>query len=236
MFAERLDGSVLLAGCDKSLPGMLMAAARLDLAAVFLYAGSTLPGKLGDRDLTIIDVFEGVGACAAGKITRDELTAIEKATCPGEGACGGMYTANTMASAAEALGMSLPGQCRAAGARPPPGRLRRRLRRGRREHAAQGHHRAADHDQEGVRERDHRRHGARRLDQRRPAPDGDRARGAGRPHARGLQPDRRPHAAPGRRQAVRPVRHDRHRPHRRRARSSCGPCWTPACCTATRSP
>jgi dihydroxy-acid dehydratase len=114
MFAERLDGSVLLAGCDKSLPGMLMAAARLDLAAVFLYAGSTLPGKLKgldgeDRDLTIIDVFEGVGACARGLITQEQLDAIEKATCPGEGACGGMYTANTMASAAEALGMSLPG-------------------------------------------------------------------------------------------------------------------------------
>jgi dihydroxy-acid dehydratase len=114
MFAERLDGSVLLAGCDKSLPGMLMAAARLDLASVFLYAGSTLPGKLAglngvDRDLTIIDVFEGVGALARGLITREELDAIEKATCPGQGACGGMYTANTMASAAEALGMSLPG-------------------------------------------------------------------------------------------------------------------------------
>jgi dihydroxy-acid dehydratase len=109
VFAERLDGTVTLAGCDKSLPGMLMAAARLDLASVFVYAGSTLPGKLGDRDLTIIDVFEGVGACARGLITRDELTAIEKASCPGEGACGGMYTANTMAAAAEALGMALPG-------------------------------------------------------------------------------------------------------------------------------
>jgi dihydroxy-acid dehydratase len=109
MFAERLDGSVLLAGCDKSLPGMLMAAARLDLAAVFLYAGSILPGKLGDRTLTIIDAFEGVGACARGLITREELDAIERNACPGEGACGGMYTANTMASAAEALGMSLPG-------------------------------------------------------------------------------------------------------------------------------
>jgi len=109
MFAERLDGSVLLAGCDKSLPGMLMAAARLDLAAVFLYAGATMPGRLGDRVLTIIDVFEGVGACARGLMTEAELTEIEKATCPGEGACAGMYTANTMASAAEALGMSLPG-------------------------------------------------------------------------------------------------------------------------------
>jgi len=109
MFAERLDGSVLLAGCDKSLPGMLMAAARLDLAAVFLYAGTSLPGRLDDRDLSIIDVFEGVGACARGLISQGELDAIERATCPGEGACAGMFTANTMASAAEALGMSLPG-------------------------------------------------------------------------------------------------------------------------------
>jgi dihydroxy-acid dehydratase len=107
--AEQLDGVVLLAGCDKSLPGMLMAAARLDVASVFLYAGSTLPGKLHGNDVTIIDAFEGVGACLAGKITREELTEIEKAICPGEGACGGMYTANTMASAAEALGMSLTG-------------------------------------------------------------------------------------------------------------------------------
>lgn len=109
MSAERLDGSVLLAGCDKSLPGMLMAAARLDLASVFLYAGSTLPGKVGDKDVTIIDAFEAVGACVKGLISREEVTEVEKAICPGEGACGGMYTANTMASAAEALGMSLPG-------------------------------------------------------------------------------------------------------------------------------
>jgi dihydroxy-acid dehydratase len=109
MFAERLDGSVLLAGCDKSLPGMLMAAARLDLASVFLYAGTSLPGRLDDRDLTIIDMFEGVGACARGLMTEAELGEMERATCPGEGACAGMYTANTMASAAEALGMSLPG-------------------------------------------------------------------------------------------------------------------------------
>ncbi|WBQ07558.1 dihydroxy-acid dehydratase [Kribbella sp. CA-293567] len=109
MEAERLDGSVLLAGCDKSLPGMLMAAARLDLASVFLYAGSIMPGKLGDKDVTIIDAFEAVGACARGLITREEVDAVERAICPGEGACGGMYTANTMASAAEALGMSLPG-------------------------------------------------------------------------------------------------------------------------------
>ena len=114
MQAERLDGSVLLAGCDKSLPGMLMAAARLDLASVFLYAGSIMPGhvKLSDgteKDVTIIDAFEAVGACAAGLMSQEDVKAIEKAICPGEGACGGMYTANTMASVGEALGMSLPG-------------------------------------------------------------------------------------------------------------------------------
>ena len=109
MMAERLDGSVLLAGCDKSLPGMLMAAARLDLAAVFLYAGSIMPGRVDDKDVTIIDAFEAVGACRAGLIDRAQVDKIERAICPGEGACGGMYTANTMASVAEALGMSLPG-------------------------------------------------------------------------------------------------------------------------------
>ncbi len=109
MMAERLDGSVLLAGCDKSLPGMMMAAARLDLASVFLYAGSIMPGQVDGRDVTIIDAFEAVGACLAGKITREEVDRIERAICPGEGACGGMYTANTMASVAEAIGMSLPG-------------------------------------------------------------------------------------------------------------------------------
>ncbi len=107
--AERLDGAVLLAGCDKSEPAMLMAAARLDISAVFLYAGSILPGKVGDKDVTIIDAFEAVGACARGLITREQVDEIERAICPGEGACGGMYTANTMAAAAEAMGMSLPG-------------------------------------------------------------------------------------------------------------------------------
>jgi len=125
MQAERLDGSVLLAGCDKSLPGMLMAAARLDLASVFLYAGSILPGiaKMSDgseREVTIIDAFEAVGACSRGLMSRDDVDAIERAICPGEGACGGMYTANTMASAAEALGMSLPGSAA------PPATDRRR--------------------------------------------------------------------------------------------------------------
>jgi dihydroxy-acid dehydratase len=107
--AERMDGMVLLAGCDKSLPGMLMAAARMDLAACFLYGGTILPGRLGDRDLSILDAFEGVGACAVGKITRAELDEIERHACPTEGSCAGMYTANTMAAAAEAMGMALIG-------------------------------------------------------------------------------------------------------------------------------
>jgi dihydroxy-acid dehydratase len=109
MQAERLDGMVTFAGCDKSLPAMMMAAARIDVASVFVYAGSTMPGKVDGRDVTIIDAFEAVGACARGLITQEEVDKIERAICPGEGACGGMYTANTMAAIGEAIGLSLPG-------------------------------------------------------------------------------------------------------------------------------
>ena len=112
--AERLDAMVLFAGCDKSLPGMLMAAARIDLPAVFMYGGSIAPGALPDgTPVTIQEVFEAVGACARGLITREQLGEVERAACPGEGSCGGMFTANTMASAAEALGMALPGSASA---------------------------------------------------------------------------------------------------------------------------
>lgn len=125
MQAERLDGSVLLAGCDKSLPGMLMAAARLDLASVFVYAGTIMPGRvtLSDgtvKDVTLIDGFEAVGACARGLMSREDVGRIERSICPGEGACGGYYTANTMASVAEAMGMSIPGSAT------PPSADRRR--------------------------------------------------------------------------------------------------------------
>jgi len=109
MQAERLDGMVTFAGCDKSLPGMMMAAARIDVASVFVYAGSTLPGQVDGKDVTIIDAFEAVGACARGLITQERVDQIERAICPGEGACGGMYTANTMATVGEAIGLSLPG-------------------------------------------------------------------------------------------------------------------------------
>jgi dihydroxy-acid dehydratase len=109
MQAERLDGMVTFAGCDKSLPGMMMAAARIDVASVFVYAGSTLPGQVDGQDVTIIDAFEAVGACARGLITKERVDQIERAICPGEGACGGMFTANTMATVGEAIGLSLPG-------------------------------------------------------------------------------------------------------------------------------
>lgn len=109
MHAERFDGFVGLAGCDKSIPGMLMAAARLDLPSVFVYNGSTMPGEYNGVALDITSVFEAVGACAAGTLSEDELYEIESRACPGEGACGGMFTANTMSSIAEGLGMSLPG-------------------------------------------------------------------------------------------------------------------------------
>src|SRR5699024_8157195 len=125
MMAERLDGSVLLADCDKSLPGMLMSTDRLDMASVFVYAGSIMPGyaTLSDgveRQVTLIDAFEAVGACARGTMSLEDLDSIERAICPGEGACGGMYTANSMASVGEALGMSLPGSAA------PPSADRRR--------------------------------------------------------------------------------------------------------------
>lgn len=109
MHAERMDGLVGIAGCDKSEPGMLMAMARLNLPAVYLYGGTIMPGTHRGRDITIQDVFEAVGAHARGSMSEEELGEIERAACPTYGSCAGMYTANTMAAAAEAMGMSLPG-------------------------------------------------------------------------------------------------------------------------------
>ncbi|MGZ6995250.1 MAG: dihydroxy-acid dehydratase, partial [Acidimicrobiia bacterium] len=109
MHAERFDALVTFAGCDKSLPGMLMASARLNLPSVFLYGGSILPGRYKDQALDVVSVFEAVGACAAGTLTENELGEIEMRACPTEGSCAGMFTANTMASVGEAIGMSLPG-------------------------------------------------------------------------------------------------------------------------------
>ena len=109
MHAERFDAFVSFAGCDKSLPGMLMAAARINLPSVFVYGGSIMPGRHRGRAIDIVSVFEAVGAHAVGAIDSDELAAIERNACPSEGSCAGMFTANTMASVGEGLGMSLPG-------------------------------------------------------------------------------------------------------------------------------
>jgi dihydroxy-acid dehydratase len=113
LHAERLDALVTFAGCDKSLPGMLMASARTNVPSVFVYGGSILPGHHNGQTLDIVSVFEAVGARAAGTIDDAELLAIEQAACPTEGSCAGMFTANTMASIGEAIGMSLPGSASA---------------------------------------------------------------------------------------------------------------------------
>ena len=128
MHAERFDGLVGIAGCDKSEPAMLMAMARLNLPAVYLYGGTILAGTYQERDITIQDVFEAVGAHGNGTMSDDELLEIERAACPTTGSCAGMYTANTMAAAAEAMGMSLPGARVAARRRLPPGGVRARVR------------------------------------------------------------------------------------------------------------
>lgn len=125
MLAERFDALLAIAGCDKSLPGMVMGAARIDLPTIFLYGGTIHPGTFAGANITIQDVFEAVGSHASGQISDDELGAIERAACPGEGACGGMFTANTMAAAIEGLGLSLPGSASA----PALGRRREELAR-----------------------------------------------------------------------------------------------------------
>ena len=167
-----------------------MAAARVNLPTVFLYGGSILPGRVGDRALDIVSVFEAVGANAVRRAHRRGAEAHRAQRLPDRGLCAGMFTANTMASVAEAIGMALPGSSS------PPAVDRRRddfayaVGGGRHRPARREHPAPPDHDQGGVRERDRRGDGARRLDQRRAAPDGDRQRGAGRARARRLQPGR----------------------------------------------
>ena len=107
--AQRMDGVLTIGGCDKNMPGALIAIARLNIPAIFVYGGTIKPGRHAGRDLTIVSVFEAVGACGAGRMGPDELLEIERRACPGAGSCGGMYTANTMSAAIEAMGMSLPG-------------------------------------------------------------------------------------------------------------------------------
>jgi len=107
--AQQMDGVLAVGGCDKNMPGAMMAIARLNIPAIFVYGGTIKPGRFGDRDLTVVNAFEAVGSFCAGKMSQDELLEIERRACPGAGSCGGMFTANTMSAAIEALGLSLPG-------------------------------------------------------------------------------------------------------------------------------
>jgi dihydroxy-acid dehydratase len=106
--AQSMDGVIAIGGCDKNMPGALIAIARMDIPAVFVYGGTIKPGRLGERDLTVVSAFEAVGEFSAGRIDREQLLAVERHACPGRGSCGGMFTANTMSSVIEAMGLSLP--------------------------------------------------------------------------------------------------------------------------------
>jgi len=168
--AESMDGVVAIGGCDKNMPGAMIAIARMNIPAVFVYGGTIKPGHLDGEDLTIVSAFEAVGQFGAGKIDAARLHAVECHACPGAGSCGGMYTANTMSSAIEALGMSLPGSstmsAEAGGSHPVP--------------AAAARH----HDPAGFRQRHRGRDGRRRLHQRGAAPAGHGPRRRGPPGAR----------------------------------------------------
>ena len=217
MHAERLDALVTFAGCDKSLPGMLMAAARLNVPCVFVYGGSILPGHHNGRGPRHRQRVRGRRRPRRRHARRRRARRHRAQRLPDRGrlrrhvhrqhdGVGGRGARHVAAR----LGV---GPRR----RPPPRRLRLRRGRGGRRAARAGHPAPPDHDQGGVRERHRRGHGARRLDQRRAAPAGHRQRGPGRAGARRLQPGRRPGAAHRRHQAARQVPHGRHRPHRRRA-------------------
>ena len=234
MHAERSTPWSRFAGCDKSLPGMLMAVGPAQPAVGVRLrrvdpAGP--PQRRGPRHRE--RVRGGRRPRHRARSPTSELGEIERQACPTEGSCAGMFTANTMASIGEALGMSLPGSAS------PPAVDRRRddiaYESGRAVvHLLElGHPAPPDHDQGGVRERHRRDHGPGRLDQRRAAPAGHRLRGPGRARARRLQPDRRAGAAHRRHQAARQVPHDRPRPHRRRAGRHAASCSTPGCSTAT---
>ena len=175
-----------LAGCDKSLPGMMMAMLRLNVPAVFMYGGSILPGKFKGRDVTVVDVFEGVGQHSAGNMSDEELHELECVACPGAGACGGQFTANTMAMRIRGDRAGAAGFGRRARALRKPRRVCAGERQGgdaarRRRHPSARHLHA-----QGVRECGHHRGGDRRLDQCRPASAGHGARVRHR-----VRPDRR---------------------------------------------
>ena len=186
-----LDGLVCLVGCDKTIPAAVMALARLDVPGLVLYNGSIAPGRFRDRDVTIQDVFEAVGAAAAGKMSHEDVHELEGAACPGAGACGGQFTANTMAMVVDFLGIG-PAGLNGVPATDPAKRGRRV--RGRQDRdAARPRRRAPDADPDPGRARERGRRGRRhrRLDERRPPPARDRARARDPAHDRRVRRDRR---------------------------------------------
>ena len=214
-----LDGLVSIVGCDKTIPAGAMALARLDVPGLVFYNGTIAPGKYEGRDVTIQDVFEAVGARAAGRMTDEEVHALESVACPGAGACGGQFTANTMALVIDFLGISPARALRDPGDASVQGRGRSRGGRAGDEARPRRHPALADPHPRGVRERDRRRRRLGRLDERRAPPARDRARGRDRARARGLRLDRGTHADRRRPEARRPVRgHGHVRGRRRRTR------------------
>ena len=188
------DGLVVLVGCDKTIPGGVMALARLNVPGVLLYGGSIAPGHFNDRQVTIQDVFEAVGAHAAGTMSDDDLCRLEADACPGAGACGGQFTANTMAIASEFLGIAALGSGSVPANDPKKADVGAGRRRARDEPRAQRRPPARHHHPDGARERDRVGRDDRRLDQRGAAPDRDRARGGPRARARRLRSHQLAHA------------------------------------------
>ncbi len=229
------DAVVALSGCDKTIPGCVMALARLDVPSLMLYGGSIAPGRWRGKDVTIQDVFEGIGAHAAGDLTDDELTDLENHASPGAGACGGQFTANTMAMAFEVLGISPMGSSMVPAEDGKKGKVAEECGRLVLEVLAEDRRPSRIITQAVARERDRRRRHVGRLDQPRPAPARGRQGGRRPARPRGLRPDRLEHPAALRPQARRPLRRHRPLPRRRRARSSSGASRRPACCTPTAS-
>ena len=173
---QAMDGVLVCGGCDKNMPGGMIAMVRMNVPGIYVYAGTIKPGRWKGQDLTIVSAFEAVGAFAAGKMSQEDFDGIEKNACPSVGACGGMYTANTMSSSFEALGMSLLGSSQLASPDPGEGRFRGRIR-ARAGRGDQGGPEAARHRHaQEHRERGRAHHGDRRLDQRGAALPRDRAR------------------------------------------------------------
>ena len=183
------DGLVCLVGCDKTIPAAVMALARLDIPGLVLYGGSIAPGRYRGNDVTIQDVFEVVGAHAAGKVSESEVHALESVACPGAGACGGHFTANTMATALDFLGISSTRPERDPGEPSRQAEGRRARRRARDAARRERHAAVAGADARVDRERDRRDRGDGRVDERRPAPARDRARGGHRARDRRLRHD-----------------------------------------------